>query len=181
MDNFPEVLVMNLQKMAASLERFGRILPEVVRDVAPDESRWKPPDGAWSILEIVCHLADEEEFDFRRRVEMTLADPDVVWTPIDPDAWAVESGYNEGQLREAVARFESLRSQSVSWLRSLENPDWSRTHHHRQFGPLRAGDIVAAWVAHDCLHLRQISKRMYQMAARDAGEYSIRYAGEWSA
>lgn len=31
------------------------------------------------------------------------------------------------------------------------------------------------------LHLRQISKRMYQMAARDAGDYSVHYAGEWRA
>jgi hypothetical protein len=36
-------------------------------------------------------------------------------------------------------------------------------------------------VAHDYLHLRQIAKRMYQMAGRDAGEYSTRYAGEWRA
>ena len=58
---------MNHQKLIASLERFGRMLSEVVRDVTPDDSRWKPPDGAWSILEIVRHLGDEEAFDFRER------------------------------------------------------------------------------------------------------------------
>jgi hypothetical protein len=172
---------MNCPKMIASLERFGRMLPVVLRDVDLEDARWKPPDGAWSILEVVCHLADEEELDFRKRVERTLADPDQPWPPINPEGWSVERHYNEGKLDEAVARFSLLRDQSVSWLRSLDSPDWTQTHQHPKFGSIRAGDILAAWVAHDCLHLRQIAKRMYQMAGRDAGEYSTRYAGEWGA
>ena len=171
---------MDLPNIIASLERFGRMLPEIVRDVAPDDSRWKPPDGAWSILEIVCHIADEEEFDFRARLKLTLADPSAPWPPIAPEEWAIERHYNEGDLAPAIARFTSLRSQSVSWLRSLENPDWTQTYHDPQVGPIRAGDLVASWAAHDCLHLRQISNRLYQMAARDAGEYSTRYAGDWT-
>jgi hypothetical protein len=172
---------MNSQKLIASLERFRRILPAVVRDVGPDDSRWKPPDGAWSILEIVGHLADEEEFDFRERLRLTLTDSNATWPLINPETWAVERRYNEGQLSTVVERFTSLREESMSWLRSLEKPDWSRTYHHPAFGPFRAGDLFAAWAAHDALHLRQIAKRMYQMTARDAGAYSIRYAGEWSA
>ncbi len=170
---------MNSRKLIASLERFGRILPEVVRDTSPDDSRWKPPDGAWSILEIVCHLRDEEQFDFRERLRLTLADPTAAWPPISPETWAVERSYNADQLSSAAERFTALRRESVLWLRSLENPDWSRTHHHPQFGPFRAGDLMAAWAAHDALHLRQIAKRMYQMTGRDAGDYAIRYAGEW--
>lgn len=172
---------MNFQKQIASLERFGAILPEVVGNVSEVDSRWKPADGAWSILEIVGHLADEEEFDFRERIRFTLADPSASWPAIDPEGWAVERRYNQQRLTAVVSRFTSLRKESVSWLRSLENPDWSQTHRDARSDPLRAGDLLAAWAAHDWLHLRQISKRMYQMAARDAGDYSIRYAGVWNA
>ena len=172
---------MNDKKMIDSLERFGRMLPEVVRDVDDEDARWKPVDGAWSILEIVCHLADEEEQDFRRRVELTLTNPEQDWPPIDPEGWAVERRYNEGQLAAAVERFVSQRNQSIEWLRSLDEPNWEQTRVHPEYGSFRAGDVFAAWVAHDYLHLRQISKRMYQLAERDAGDYSIRYAGEWRA
>jgi hypothetical protein len=172
---------MDFQKLIGSLERFGLILPAVVRGMTQDDGRWKPPDGAWSVLEIVCHLADEEEFDFRQRVQMTLKNPLDNWPAIAPEQWAVERRYNEGRLEAAVSRFEALRRESVSWLRAVEYPDWSRTHQHPKIGPMRAGDLLASWVAHDALHLRQIAKRMYQMAARDAGGYSIRYAGEWGA
>ncbi len=57
---------MKPENLIESLDRFRRMLPEVVRDVSADDARWKPPDGAWSILEVVSHLADEEEFDFAR-------------------------------------------------------------------------------------------------------------------
>lgn len=172
---------MNLSKIVRSLERFGRLLPEIVCDMDTDDARWKPPDGAWSILEIVSHLADEEEFDFRERLRRTLTDPIASWPPIAPEEWAVERRYNERTLEVAAQRFQSLRGQSIAWLRSLVEPDWSRTHHHPQHGPFRAGDLLSSWAAHDWLHLRQISKRMYQMAARDAGDYSVHYAGEWRA
>jgi hypothetical protein len=172
---------MNWQKMIGSLEQFGQMLPTVVGGVSADDARWKPADRAWSILEIVCHLADEEAFDFPRRVELTLADPAQAWPPIDPEGWAVERRYNERRLEDAVAQFTTLRDQSVTWLRSLEEPDWTRTYQHPKFGRFRAGDIFAAWVAHDWLHLRQIAKRLYQLAGRDAGEYLTSYAGEWRA
>ena len=170
---------MDAARLTDSLERFGRYLPVIVEGVAPGEARWKPADGAWSILEIVCHLGDEEEFDFRRRVQLTLGDPGQPWPAIDPVGWAVERRYNDGELSTALSRFVTLRRESVAWLRGLDDPDWSKTYDHPKFGPFRAGDIFAAWAAHDMLHLRQISKRMYQLAERDAGEYSIRYAGDW--
>jgi hypothetical protein len=169
---------MNLPKLMTSLERFGRTLPVLVADVQPDDARWKPPSGAWSILEIVCHLADEEELDFRHRLRSTLADPRVPWPPIDPEGWAKDRRYNEGVLADAVTRFVTQRSESTAWLRSLQFPDWG-TAHQRPSGVLRAGDLLSAWVAHDYLHLRQIAKRMYELAARGAGEYSIGYAGAW--
>ena len=171
---------MNLKRLIDSLERFAEILPAVVRGVTTEDARWKPADGAWSILEIVTHLADEEVEDFRTRVERTLRDPAEPWPPIDPEAWAVDRRYNEGDLAGALKRFVSERRRSVNWLRGITNPDWSKARKHPQLGPLRAGDIFAAWVAHDALHLRQIAKRMHQMTQRDAGVYTVHYAGRWT-
>lgn len=170
---------MNAEKLIASLERFGQMLPAIVAAISEEDSRWKPPDGAWSILEIICHLADEEEFDFRKRVELTLSDPTAHWPPIDPEGWAVERRYNDDNLSKTIQRFTSLRAESVAWLRSLKQPDWTQAYTHPRLGPFPAGDVFAAWAAHDTLHLRQIAKRLHQMAVRDAGEFSTRYAGEW--
>ena len=175
---------MNQKRLIDSLESFADVLPAVVRDVSDNDARWRPPpppDGAWSILEIVTHMADEEVDDFRRRVELTLGDASAPWPPIDPEGWAVERRYNEGELETALERFLSERRASITWLRGLDAPDFSATHEHPHLCPLRAGDVFVAWVAHDALHLRQIAKRMYQMTQRDGGEYSADYAGTWGA
>lgn len=173
------MLTMDAATLIASLERFGTTLRGTVQDISSKDARWKPPDGAWSILEIIMHLCDEEVEDFRQRLDLTLRDPAAAWPGIDPPGWAVQRRYNEGDLRDAVDRFVRVRESSISWLRSLRNPDWSKTHRHPKLGAIRAGDLLAAWAAHDPLHLRQIAKRMHQLAQRNAGEYSVRYAGEW--
>jgi hypothetical protein len=88
--------------------------------------------------------------------------------------------YNESELEDRLGALERERVLSVSWLRSLREPDWSRTHALRQGGALSAGDILASWAAHDALHLRQIAHRLFQIVQRDAGNFRTAYAGEWA-
>jgi hypothetical protein len=172
---------MNHEQLIQSLERFAPTLVAVASDVATAYARWKPPDGAWSILEIVRHLGDEEVEDFRARLELTLRDPAAEWTPIAPEQWATDRKYNDGDLKAAVDRFVSERKKSIAWLKSLKNPDWSSTHTHPKFGSMSAGELLTAWAAHDLLHLRQIAKRLYQLACEAGRPYSAEYAGKWTA
>ncbi len=169
---------MHVDRLIDSLERFADVFPAVVRRLRPDDARWRPDDGGWSILEIVAHLADEEIEDFRARLRLTLHDPEADWPPIDPEGWAIQRRYNEGGLDAALGRFVAARRESVAWLRGLQNPDYSQSHEHPR-GRLSAGDLLTAWVAHDALHLRQIAKRLYQITGRDAGEFHADYAGQW--
>jgi hypothetical protein len=169
---------MYADRLIASLEHFGRGLPVILEGVSVEDARWNPPDGAWSILEVVRHLGDEEVEDFRMRLELTLRDPTAEWPKIDPEGAAIERKYNEADFAEAVQRFVEERRKSVAWLKSLDNPDFSKTYKH----PKRdcpAGVLLASWAAHDHLHLKQIAKRMFQLAARDGGEYTTEYAGTW--
>jgi len=143
--------------------------------------RWKPPSGAWSILEIVCHLGDEEVEDFRARLRLVLDDPSRDWPKINPEGWAVERRYNERDMASSLDRFALERGASVAWLRSLPEPDWSLAASHPRLGLLRAGDLLASWAAHDALHLRQIAKRLHELASADAPGFDTGYAGEWRA
>lgn len=171
---------MNLQLLAKSLESFTDVLVASVGGVSLDDARFKPADGAWSILEIVTHLADEEVEDFPARLRSTLTDPTQQWPPIDPKGWAKQRNYNDGNLNEQIQRFATLRKDSIAWLRSLTDPQWPNTYKHPK-GEIKAGDLIAAWTAHDWLHLRQVAKRRFQLTQRDAGNFSTIYAGDWTA
>ena len=80
---------MNAAKIIGSLERFGKVLAAAVDGISGEDARWRPADGAWSILEVVRHLGDEEVEDFRMRLRMTLERPEEDWPGIDPEGWAL--------------------------------------------------------------------------------------------
>ncbi|MCB9838290.1 MAG: DinB family protein [Phycisphaeraceae bacterium] len=169
----------SLSAMTDRMAAFPGALSALLAPVSDVDARLKPPSGAWSIVEIVNHLADEEDEDFRTRVRMTLEDPSQAWPGIDPEGAAIERRYNDRALGESLDRFASARAASVAWLRSLERPDWSRTHRHPKIGDLRAGDVLLSWCAHDALHLRQLAKRVYELALQDGAGYRADYAGGW--
>ncbi len=161
------------------LERAPQALRALCAMVHHTDASWKPDERSWSLLEIVCHLVDEETDDFRARLRSTLETPHRDWNPIDPEGWAVQRGYAEHDLSERLDRFKVERGASVAWLRSLHDPDWSTERVHPRLGSMRAGDLLGAWAAHDALHLRQISRRLHQLARRDAGPFGTGYAGSW--
>lgn len=172
---------MEFEKLVASLERFGKILPALVADTSTEDASWKPETGGWSILEVVCHLADEETEDFRKRVRMTLAEPTKTWPSIDPEGVALERKYNQQNLPTVVERFVRERESSVAWLKNLNQPNWENAYLDPQFGPISAGVVMASWAVHDQLHLRQIAKRMFELNVRDGAPYPTDYAGQWKA
>jgi len=170
---------MDLNSLLASMEAFPSLLRAACMGLSADQWRWKPVSGAWSVLEIVGHLADEETDDFRVRVLSTLEDPERPWPKIDPEAAARDRRYNEQDPAAQLERFERERADSVRLVRALASPDWSRTHRHPSIGPLRAGDLMLSWAVHDTLHLRQIAKRRYEMLLSAGSDYSADYAGKW--
>lgn len=141
--------------------------------------RWRPASDAWSLLEVVNHLADEETDDFRTRLRMTLIDPGEPWPGIDPPAWVTDRGYQDRDPAESVSRFAAARAESLEWLGTLETPDWSATYQHLLLGDITAADLLTSWHAHDLLHLRQIVGLLFRYAESETGGGSAGYAGPW--
>ena len=171
---------MDLKNLVISLRNFSQLLTAQVAGVSAADARWKPPSMDWSILEIVCHLVDEEQDDFPLRLRMTLENEGGIRPSINPELTAVDRKYNEQDLNQKVNEFCHLRAASLDWLEGLRTPDWQASYAHPHLGTLQAGDIFAAWAAHDQLHVRQIAKRKYEMIRRDAGNFSVDYAGGWT-
>lgn len=162
------------QKLASNAQRI-RLL---VEGVEPEQARWKPDVEEWSILEVVNHLYDEEREDFRVRLDITLHKPNQRWPPIDPGGWVEARGYNGRDLGGSLNKFLEERESSLAWLARLQTPDWDVTY-EAPWGPIKAGDIFVAWVAHDQLHMRQLVELHRAILLRLAGPYDVRYAGQW--
>lgn len=170
--------MIDLSEFIAAFARNATTIESLVGGLSGDQMTWQPAAGKWSALMVLCHLLDEEREDFRMRIDYTLHRPDEKWPPIDPEGWAKSRGYNERDPGEVLTDFLAERRRSLEWLRSLDAPDWSASHHHPS-GSLSAGDLVLAWLAHDYLHIRQIVKVLYDYATIRSQPFHARYAGDW--
>ena len=148
----------------------------LARGISEEQARWKPDPESWSILEVVNHLADEEELDFSVRLKTILEKSEKPWPPIDPEIRVIESQYNEQDLYESLTRYMTLRNENLEWLDSVENPDWD-TVYEAPFGEIKAGDMFVSWVIHDLIHLRQLVDLQSLYLEEIVKPFRLDYAG----
>jgi hypothetical protein len=170
---------MQAREIIRRLGHGAETLRTAVTGLGADAIRFKPSAEDWSILEVVCHLADEEVEDFRTRLRMTLEQPGEPWPPIDPVGTAAARKYQEQDFDAALDRFVRERAASMHWLEALGEVDWAKAYTHPSLGAIPAGALLVSWAAHDELHLRQINRRRFQWLERLGAPYSTLYAGEW--
>ena len=160
------------------LDRNSLVFASLFEGISREEYLWKPQPEKWCLLEIVCHLFDEEREDFRARLKHTLETPQLPMPKIDPQGWVTERKYIEKDFRETVNAFITERKKSVQWLHTLTSPAWSNEYDHPSAGKLSAEMFLTNWLAHDYLHFRQITFTKYQYLIK---HFSTRYdyAGNW--
>jgi hypothetical protein len=160
------------------LEQNSELYRGLFASSSDDFVRWKPAPEKWCLLEIVCHLYDEEREDFRTRVKHIFETPQKSLKPFDPVRWVTEREYMKQDFPEMVDKFLLERSNSIDWLQSLRSPPWNNAIIHQKMGRVTARNFLANWLAHDYLHFRQINRLRYQFLQTSAKE-DLRYAGIW--
>src|SRR5690606_18079137 len=120
-----------------------------------EQSQARPEADSWSMLEVVCHLYDEEREDFRFHLDWILNRPGEFWPSFNPQAWIKERKYNQQDFDTMKAKFFQERRKSMAWLTTLEGANW-KTKYTADWGTMTAGDMLSCWVAHDNLHIRQL-------------------------
>ncbi len=169
---------MDLEHFTEQLEHNAQTIRSLTAGVSDAQARWRPAPDAWSILEVINHLYDEEREDFRHRLELIVRRNGEAWKTNDPQGWVTERRYNERDFEESVNNFLFERERSVVWLRETPAPDWTVVH-QEPFGAISAGDMFASWVAHDLLHIRQLVELHWAWTVHALAPYSVEYAGEW--
>ena len=156
---------------------------EVIRaltaNISQEEAQSKPTPETWSLLEVICHLYDEEREDFREHLDFILQRKDTEkWRAIDPEGWVTSRKYNEQNFEEMRANFLEERRKSLDWLIDLSNANWDIIY-EMHFGPISAGDIFTSWAAHDNLHIRQLVELKRYQIEKLSRPHRIAYAGDW--
>src|SRR6266851_3947592 len=140
---------MRADLLRQELAHGAQVLPSLLTGITPAEARLKPDPVTWSILEVVCHLYDEEREDFRPRLDLMLHRPADPWPKINPGGWVTERAYNERDVSQMLDQWLAERVRSLEWLDGLaagdSEPEWEREL-TSPFGSMRPGDMLASWV-----------------------------------
>lgn len=116
-------------------------------------------DEGWSVLEVLCHLRDTEEWALERMRKMRdQANP--VIHGFNQEIWARERNYAADRVEAALAGFVRLRAQHVAELEALPSGDWERPGRHSKVGAVTIMSHTIHIAHHDAVHSAQIARQL---------------------
>jgi len=120
--------------------------------------RARPVAGAWSTLEVVCHLADSEAL-FADRMKRVLTEDRPAFAFADPALSVAALAYNQRDADEELACLAAVRRQMVRILRAQPAEAWRRAGIHSRQGEQTLEQLLRKAVDHLEHHVRFILEK----------------------
>ncbi len=167
-------------KAIAQFKQNLEIFDKLFSNVPEDLRLWKKDENHWCCLEVLCHLVDEEKEDFRARIISLWENPAIELSPIAPKEWVTSRNYNTQDYEVKLKEFLVERKRSLEILESLDSKDerWNNKKIHSYFGEISPLFFLKNWLAHDLLHIRQLTRIRYDLLVEQSN-VSLEYAGVW--
>jgi uncharacterized damage-inducible protein DinB len=143
-------------------------LHRAVAGLAPGALDFRPAPGAWTVREVVVHVAEAELHGYLR-MRFAIAQEGVTVLPYDQEAWATTFAGADQPLSEVLDLFRLLRELLARQLRSLNESQWARSVRHPEAeAPLTLEALLARYENHLKVHLAQVARtlRAAETAAR---------------
>jgi uncharacterized damage-inducible protein DinB len=140
----------------AGIESLGA----VVGGLSPEQLRARPVEGMWSILEVVCHLADSEAL-FADRMKRVLAEDRPALPFADPSHYVEALAYHERDGGEEVALIGLVRRQMARILRAQPAEAWQRVGVHSKEGERTVEQLLRKAIDHLEHHLEFIRAKRH--------------------
>lgn len=130
-------------------------LPQVIAAIERSEDE-QPAPGAWSLRQVVTHLADAElVYGVRLRLLVRTDSPQL--QGYDQEQWA-DRFTDLDTIATALERWRVLREANLRLLDSLSDGEWARTGMHSERGVESVDDQLERMWDHDTGHLRQLQE-----------------------
>src|SRR4051812_38327592 len=131
-------------------------LRRAVAGLTQEEARARPGPGAWSVLEVVVHLADSDAISIDRMKRILSEDnPPLLYA--DETAYVERLHTHDQDLEDALQLFEVGRRQWARVLRRLPDEAFLRAGTHNRRGKVTLGGRVASYVKHVDDHLEFVA------------------------
>ena len=130
-------------------------LRAAVSGLTREELTARPGPGAWSIMEVVSHIADSDAISIDRMKRIVIEDnPPLLYA--DETAYVERLFPHDQDLEDALTLLEVGRRQWARVLRRLPDSAFARAGLHNRRGTVTLGTLVGDYVAHIDDHLKFI-------------------------
>jgi hypothetical protein len=152
-----------LQGLIARLERGQRKTSEAFRGLSP--AQWQRPiyddPATWTARNLLAHFLSSE------RVLLPLCQ-DVAsggqGAPegFDFDAFNAQEQplYKDVPTAQLIEQLEAARTQTLDWLRTLEDSQLDRTGRHPALGAISLETMIIAIYGHQLMHMRDLQSKL---------------------
>jgi uncharacterized damage-inducible protein DinB len=135
-----------------------RTLRQAVSGLTREQLIARPVAGKWSILEVVCHIADfEPVYADRMKRVIALERPTILGA--DENLFAAKLAYHDRDPEEELNIIETTRSQMARILRTLPQSALERVGNHDERGPRTLENLVTTITNHIPHHLKFIAEK----------------------
>ena len=127
-----------------------------------EQVRCRPIRDMWSTLEVVCHLADSEQY-FAERIKRTIAMNRPLLIGVDGFCYPEPLHYQDHNLNEEVELIGITRTQMARTLKLVSAEAWKRTAVHSETGLVTLRQLVLHAINHLDHHLRFVEEKRLAM------------------
>ena len=130
----------------------GQKLRHAVAGLSREDLIARPGPGAWSIQELVIHLADSDAISIDRMKRMLIEDnPSLLYA--DESAYVERLHHDDQSIEDALTLVEVSRRQWARVLRLLPDEAFLRQGTHNRAGIVTVGGYVENYIKHLDYHL----------------------------
>ena len=149
-----KVTLENIQEWLKQIETYSTRLRETVVSLNEEELSKTYREGAWSVQQLVHHIADSQ-LNMYQRLKLALTAENPVVPPFDEEQWAIQPDTNL-PVESSIKMLEGINERIVSLGKSLTEEQLNRIFTHQTNGEITVAKKVAKLAWHEEHHLAHI-------------------------
>lgn len=144
----------NVQEWLKKIETYTSRLRDTVDSLSDDELSKTYREGAWSVRQLVHHIADSQ-LNMYQRLKLALTDVNPTVPAFDEEKWAFQPD-TKLPVESSIKLLEGINERIVSLGNSLTEEQLERNFIHQINGKITVATKVAKLAWHEEHHLAHI-------------------------
>ncbi|AOZ93650.1 YfiT family bacillithiol transferase [Paenibacillus crassostreae] len=150
----------NVQEWLKQIETYTIRLRETVDLISDEELSKTYREGAWTVRQLVHHIADSQ-LNMYQRLKLALTDDNPTVPAFDEEKWAIQPD-TELPVESSIKMLEGINERIVSLGQSLTEEQLDRAFTHQINGKITVATKIAKLVWHEEHHLAHIKIALSQ-------------------